>query len=251
MGKNGDGDDNLVFEHELARGQDDEGRSISGSEAIENKFHRESGQPDDLNGADQEIDRHEDDIKRDKAIARHAESGAQERKALLSLAKQEPGSAIVNARGKVVEGLKWQNGQPVDRPWTEHPAFRESVRRQNAFQRAEEQFHARQGHSFNAAGYAPPDPQGPDYQEVKAVGGVITTSIKRRLSKAERGKRGKLLMLATGIKDAVMRGDRAAAGAKLRGAKALLGHGPFLDWVRQETGLEARSAQRYMEVTGP
>jgi hypothetical protein len=25
MGKNGDGDDNLVFEHELAPGQDDEG----------------------------------------------------------------------------------------------------------------------------------------------------------------------------------------------------------------------------------
>jgi hypothetical protein len=59
------------------------------------------------------------------------------------------------------------------------------------------------------------------YREVKAVGGVIiTTSIKRRLSKAERENRGKLLKLATGIKDAVMRGDRAAAGAMLRGAKA-------------------------------
>jgi hypothetical protein len=251
MGKNGDSDDNLVFEHELAPGQDDEGRSISGSEAIENKFHRESGQPDDFNGADQEIDRHDDDMKRDKAKARHAESGAHERKALLSLAKQEPGSAIVNARGKVVDGLNWQNRQLVDRPWTEHPAFRESVRRQNAFQRAEDQFQVPQGHSFNKAGYAPPDPKGPDYREVKAVGGVTTTSIKRRLSKAELEKRGKLLMLATGIKDAVRRGDRAAAGAMLRGAKALLGHGPFLDWVRRETGLDQRSAQRYMEATGP
>ena len=250
MGKNGDGDPNLVFERELAPGQDDEGRSISGIEAIENKFHREGGQPDDLNGDDQEIDRHDDDMKRDKAKARHAESGAQERKALLSLAKQESGSAMVNARGKVVDGLEWQNGRLADRPWTEHSAFRESVRRQNAFQRAEEQFHVRQGHSFNEAGYVPPDPQAPDYREVKAVGGVITTSIKRRLSKAEREYRGKLLKLATGIKDAVTRGDRAAAGAMLRGAKALLGHGPFLDWVRRETGLDPRTAQRYMEATG-
>jgi hypothetical protein len=69
MGKNGDGGHNLVFEHELAPGQDDEGRSISGIEAIENKFHREGGQPDDLNGDDQEIDRHDDDMKRDKAKA--------------------------------------------------------------------------------------------------------------------------------------------------------------------------------------
>jgi hypothetical protein len=248
MDENGDDDRNLVFEHELAPGQDDEGRWISGIEAVENKFHRQGGE---LNGDDQEIDRHDDDMKRDKAKARHAEIGAQERKALLSSAKQEPGSAVVNARGKVVDGLKWRNGKLVDRPWTEHPAFRESVRRQNAFQRAEEQFHVRQGHSFNEAGYAPPDPQSPDYRDVKAVGGFATTSIKRRLSKAELEKQGRLLKLATGIKDAVIRDDRAAAGALLRDAKAVLGHGPFLEWVRRETGLEPRSAQRYMEAAKP
>jgi hypothetical protein len=58
------------------------------------------------------------------------------------------------------------------------------------------------------------------------------------------------LKLATGIKDAVIRDDRAAAGAMLRDAKAVLGHGLFLEWVRQETGLEPRSAQRYMEAAG-
>jgi hypothetical protein len=250
MDKNGDDDRNLVFEHELASGQDDDGESISGIEAIENKFHREDGQPD-LDGDDQQIGRHDDDIKRDTAKARHAESGAQERKALLSLAKQEPGSAVVNARGKVVDGLKWQKGQLVDRPWTEHPAFRESVRRQKAFQRAEDQFHARQGQSFNEAGYAPPNPEAPDYREVKAVETVATTSIKRHLSKAELEKRRKLLKLATGIKGAIMRGDQATAGAMLHEAKALLGHGHFLDWVQQETGLEPRSAQRYIEMAGP
>jgi hypothetical protein len=82
------------------------------------------------------------------------------------------------------------------------------------------------------------------------VGGVTTTSIKRRLSKAELEKRGKLLKLATGINDAVMRDDRAAAGAMLRDAKALLGHGHFLDWVQRETGLDPRSAQRYIEAAG-
>ena len=251
MGTDSDNDRNLVFEHKLTPGQDDDGQSISGMEVIENRFHREDGQPDGLNGDDQEIDQPGEDMKRDKAKARHAESGAQERKALLSLAKQEPGSAVVNGRGKVVEGLKWQNGQLVDRSWTEHAAFRESVRRQNAFQRAEDQLHGRQGHSFNEAGYAPPDPQAPDYREVKAVGTVTTTSIKRRLSKAELEKRAKLLKLATGINDAVKRGDRAAAGAMLREAKALLGHGHFLGWVQRETGLEPRSAQRYIEVAGP
>jgi hypothetical protein len=250
MGANGDNDRNLVFEHELAQGQDDDGQSMSGIEAIENKFHREGGQSNDFHGDHQEIDRHDDDMNRDKAKARHAESGAQKRKALLSLAQQDPGFAVVNARGKVVDGLKWQSGQLVDRSWTEHPAFRESVRRQNAFQRAEDHFHAHQGPSFNEAGYAPPDPQAPDYREVKAVGGVATTSIKRRLSKAELEQGGKLLKLATGIKDALKRDDRTAAGEMLRDAKALVGHGQFLDWVKRETGLEPRTAQRYIEAAG-
>jgi hypothetical protein len=251
MDINGDDDRNLVFEHELAPGQDDDDHSISGMEVVENRFHREGGQPDDLDADAREIDRTDDGIKRDKAKARHAESGAQERKALLSLAKQEPGSAVVTARSKVVEGLKWRNGRLVDRPWSEHPAFRESARRQNAFQRAEDRFHAHQGHSFKEAGYAPPDTQAPDYREVKAVGGVATTSIKRRFSKADLEKRGRLLKLAKGIKAAVTRNDRAAAGAMLRDAKALVGHGEFLDWVKRETGLEPRSAQRYIEAAGP
>ena len=100
MGTNGDRDRNLVFEHELDPGQDDDSRPISGMEAIENRIHREGGQSDDLNGGDQEIGRHDDDIKRDEAKARHAERGAQERKPLLSLAQQVPGSAVVDARGK-------------------------------------------------------------------------------------------------------------------------------------------------------
>jgi len=250
MATNNDDDRNLVFEHKLAPSQDDDGQSISGIEAIENRFHREGGLSDDLNGNDPEIDRHEDDMKRDESKARHAERGAQERKSLLSLAQQEAGSAVVDAKGNVVDGLKWEKGKLVDRRWTEHPAFLESVRRQNALQRAEDRFHGHQGQSFDEAGYAPPDPKAPDYREVKAVGGVPTTSIKRRLSKAELEKGRKLLKLATDIKAAVSRGDHAAAGAMLREAKACLGHGHFLAWVQRETGVDRRSAQRYMEAAG-
>jgi hypothetical protein len=195
MGTYSDDDRNLVFDHELTPGQDDDGRSISGMEVVENKFHREGGPPDGLDDDGQEVD--QNDLKRKEAKARHAERGAQERKHLLGLAKQEPGSAVVNGRGTIVEGLKWKNGQLVDRPWTEHRAFQESVRRQNAFQRAENQFHGGRGLSFKEAGYVPPDPNAPDYQPVKAVSGVATTSIKRRLSKVELQKRGKLSKLAT------------------------------------------------------
>jgi hypothetical protein len=245
-----DDDRNLVLEHELAESQDDDGQSISGLEAVENRLHREGGQPDNCDGGGQDINRNDDDVKRDAAKARHAETGAQERKFILGSAQQEAGSAVVNAKGKVIEGLKWHEGRLVERRWTEHPAFQESVRRQNVFQRAEDQFHGHQAHSFNEAGYAPPDPQAPNYREVKAMGGVATTSIKRRLSKTELEKRAKLLKLATGIKDALKRGDRAAAGAMLRDAKALLGHGQFLDWVQRQTGLEPRSAQRYIDSAG-
>jgi hypothetical protein len=250
MGTNNNDDRNLVFEHELAPSQDDDGRSISGLEAIENRLYREGGEPDGRSSYHQEIYRNDDDVKRDAAKARHAETGAQERKFLLGQAQQEAGSAVVNGKGKVVEGLKWYRGRLVERGWTEHPEFQESVRRQNAFQRAEDQFYGHRAHSFDEAEYAPPDPQAPDYREVKAVGGVTTTSIKRRLFKPELEKKAKLLKLATGIKDAVKRGDRAAAGAILRDVKALLGHGQFLDWVRRETGLEPRSAQRYIDAAG-
>jgi hypothetical protein len=36
----------------------------------------------------------------------------------------------------------------------------------------------------------------------------------------------------------------------LREAKAILGHGKFLEWIERETGLDPRPAQRYMEAAG-
>jgi hypothetical protein len=235
---------NLLFESDLPQGHDDDG-SISGMEIAENRMHREAG---DCRPGAYDDDEDEDSLTaRDKAKARHAENGAQERKLLLGLARQEPGSAQVR-RGKSVEGLKWEHGHLRDRPWTEHPTFRESVRRQNAFQRAEDQFHAPRARSFDDAGYAPPDATDPDYRQVKTVERVAATSKRRRLSKAEMAVKGTLLKLTTGIRAATERGERAKAGAMLNEAKGILGHGQFLDWLEREIGLSARTAQRYQEA---
>jgi hypothetical protein len=235
-------DRNLAFDSNLQAGRDDDGR-ISGLEAAENRAHRD-GRIHDDDDAEQD----ESNAKLDAAKARHAERGAQERKLLLGLAKQEPGSAIVDAKGTVMRGVKWDQGQIVDRPWTEHPAFRESVRRQNASAAAEDRLHAAIGPSFQELGYDAPGPDAPAYQEVKpAAANVVATSMKRRLSRSELATKQKLLALATGIRAAAEREDRAAAGAMLNQAKALLEHGQFVAWTERECGLSKKTAERYME----
>jgi Protein of unknown function (DUF3102) len=236
-----DVDRNLIFERNLHRSRDDDGQSVSGLEAAENRAHRDGVIFDD---GDAEQDGQS--AKLDAAKARHAERGAQERKLLLGLATQEPGSAIVDAQGTVMQGVKWQSGQVVDRPWSEHPAVKHSIRRQNAFQAAEDRLLAATGASFEQVGYEPPAPGEPAFQAVKAVTTVAATSKRRHLSKADVELKSKLLKLSTGIRDAAAREDRAAAGALLREAKALLEHGEFVAWVERESGLSKSTVERYM-----
>jgi hypothetical protein len=234
-------DRNLAFDSNLQAGRDDDGR-ISGLEAAENRAHRD-GRIHDDDDAEQD----ESNAKLDAAKARHAERGAQERKLLLGLAKQEPGSAIVDAKGTVMPGVKWQNGQVVDRPWSEHPAVKESIRRQNAYVAAEDRLHAAIGASFQERGYGAPASSEPKFQAIKAVTTVAATSMRRRhLSKADLELKSKLLKLSTGIKAAAEREDRAAAGGLLHQAKALLEHGQFESWVERESGLSKSTAERYM-----
>jgi hypothetical protein len=235
-------DRNLIFERNLQRGRGDDGRSVSGLEAAENRAHRD-GRIHDDDDAEQD----ERNAKLDVAKARHAERGAQERKLLLGLAKQEPGSAIVDAKGSVESGVKWQDGQLVARSWTEHPAFRESTRQQNAFQAAEDRLHAAIGANFKERGYDAPDPGEAAYQEVKPAANVVATSRRRHLSKTDIEMKSRLLRLSTGIRAAVGREDRAGAGAMLHQAKALLEHGQFVAWVERECGLPERTARRYIE----
>ena len=243
MSKMGDNDidRNLAFDSNLQAGRDDDGR-ISGLEAAENRAHRDGRIFDDG-----EENAEEQNAKLDAAKARHAERGAQERKLLLGLAKQEPGSAIVDAKGTVMRGVKWHQGQLVDRAWSEHPAFKELVRKQNAYVAAEDRLHAATGASFEERGYDAPASSEPAFQAVKAVTAVASTSRRRHLSKADLELKSKLLKLSTAIRAAAEREDRAAAGAKLCEAQALLGHGQFVAWVERECGLNERTARRYME----
>jgi hypothetical protein len=181
-------------------------------------------------------------------ILRYVDAGAQSRKHLQGLAVQEKGTAEAR-KGKHVEGLKWHEGHLADRPWHEHPAFQENARQQRKFVEAEKKL----GMYITGddSDYIPRE-NGPDYLEVKATTRVSATSIKRRLSKAELEVSGQLLKLAAAISDAVARSDRAVAGKLLIQAKAIRGHGGFVEWVERETGLSARSAQRYiLEAAAP
>jgi hypothetical protein len=241
MGDN-DIDRNLTFDCNLHRGRDDDGQNISGLQIAEDRAHRD-GRIHDDDDAEQD----ESNGKLDAAKARHAERGAQERKLLLGLATQEAGDAIVDAKGTVMQGVKWHQGQLVDRAWSEHPAFKELARKQNAFQAAEDRLHAATGASFQERGYDAPASSEPAYQEVKPAANVVATSRRRHLSKADLELKSKLLKLSTGIRAAAEREDRAAAGAMLNQAKAILEHGQFVAWVERECGLNERTARRYME----
>jgi hypothetical protein len=93
----------------------------------------------------------------------------------------------------------------------------------------------------------PPEPGAYD-PAPKPATQVIVVSV-RRLSKADRRIRQRLLKLRTGILEAIARNDRPAAGAMLREVKdEILDHGEFGDWVTREIDISMRSAQRYMEA---
>jgi hypothetical protein len=98
-----------------------------------------------------------------------------------------------------------------------------------------------------AKDFVPPEAGAP-YATPGPATEFSVVSKKRRVSKADRPIKRRLLQLRGAIRDAVARKDRAGAGALLREAKDLLGHGPFIDWVEREIGISVRSAQRYMEA---
>ena len=104
------------------------------------------------------------------------------------------------------------------------------------------------GASFEEAGYEPPEEGVPDYRTFKTTTSrPAVVSKATRASKEDRAKLQRLLVLAREIREAIEREDRAAAGAKLEGAKRLLDHGKFEEWVEREIGVSSRTARRYME----
>ena len=98
-----------------------------------------------------------------------------------------------------------------------------------------------------AKDFVPPEGGAP-YTAPKPAKAIIVVSKRRRVSKADRPIRLRLLQLRGAIRDALARKDRAGAGTLLREAKDLLGHGPFIDWVEREIGISVRSAQRYIDI---
>ena len=93
------------------------------------------------------------------------------------------------------------------------------------------------GVGFDNVDDDPPTPGEPGFHAAKPVASVVATTMRRRLSKVDQERKLKLLALATAIRGAVERDNRAAAGAKLCEAKALLEHGQFVAWVERECGL--------------
>jgi hypothetical protein len=79
------------------------------------------------------------------------------------------------------------------------------------------------------------------------MGGVKVESKPCRLSKADRQFWQRRENLSSAIRDALARKDDPAAGVMLKKLKDLLGHGPFIEWVKQEIGINAKKAQRLMK----
>jgi hypothetical protein len=98
-----------------------------------------------------------------------------------------------------------------------------------------------------AKDFVPPEAGAP-YAAPKPAKGITVVSKKRRISKADRPIRQRLLQLRGAIRDAIARKDKAGAGTLLREAKDLLGHGRFSGWVEREIGISVRSAERYMDI---
>jgi hypothetical protein len=103
-----------------------------------------------------------------------------------------------------------------------------------------------EGEREKAKDFVPPE-AGAAYATPRPAAEFTVVSKKRRVSKADRPIRQRLLQLRGAIRDAVARKDRAGAGTLLHEAKDLLGHGRFIDWVKREIGISVRSAERYME----
>lgn len=93
-----------------------------------------------------------------------------------------------------------------------------------------------------------PDKGTPDFATPKAATTFATTSIKRRVKKADISPKARtLLTIETAIRAAQTKGDKAGVGKLLLEAKAsTLDHGEFMKWAERATGLTSRSCRNYM-----
>jgi hypothetical protein len=104
-----------------------------------------------------------------------------------------------------------------------------------------------------------PDPDGPDYLQVRPVSGgfaVSTTGshVPKEISRESRDaavaklKEQRLVVLASEIRQAIERKQKLQAGTGLAKARKLLEHGSLISWIEDEIGISARTAQRYLQM---
>ena len=96
----------------------------------------------------------------------------------------------------------------------------------------------------------PPDKDTPSYDTPKAATGFVTTSINRRVKKADISPKARtILTIETAIRAARLKGDKAGVGRLLLEAKAsTIDHGEFMQWAERATGLTSRSCRNYMAM---
>jgi hypothetical protein len=97
--------------------------------------------------------------------------------------------------------------------------------------------------------YLAPEKDAPDFAAPKAATGFEVATIKRRIARSELPKRRTLLEIATAIRIAIAKGDKAGAGKLLIEAKErTLDHGEFTQWAERETDLTSRTCRNYMAM---
>jgi hypothetical protein len=97
--------------------------------------------------------------------------------------------------------------------------------------------------------YSAPEKGTPDFAAPKAATGFEVATIGRRIARSELPKRRTLLEVATVIRAAIAKGDKAGAGKLLIEAKeGTLDHGEFTKWAERETGLTSRTCRNYMAM---
>jgi hypothetical protein len=97
--------------------------------------------------------------------------------------------------------------------------------------------------------YSAPEKGTPDFAAPKAATRFEVAKIGRRIARSELPKRRTLLEIATVIRVAIAKGDKAAAGKLLIEAKeGTLDHGEFTQWAEHETGLTSRTCRNYMTM---
>jgi hypothetical protein len=134
--------------------------------------------------------------------------------------------------------------------WAADEARKVSMAQQNKFIKATATLMRTSAGSGGDEGRHFVKPDGAAYETPKpATGFTVAAKGRRRIAKAELPQRRTLMVISNAIRAAIEKDDKADAGRLLLEAKALIGHGDYLNWIeRQNFGIAPRTAQRLAET---